>query len=149
MQLTQRRQQDYWSPLSRMRDQLNRMFDYPAMAADDFFEGWSPSVDLREEKDAVLVRAEMPGLKKEDIDVSLHENNLVISGEKKCDEERKSDGGGAYRSECYYGRFFRSVALPYAVDAKKVKANYRDGVLTIELPRSEQSKPRQIEVNVQ
>jgi HSP20 family protein len=138
---------EYRSPLNRVRDQLNRLFDYPAFQADDFFEGWSPSIDLHEGTDSLTVRAEMPGLKKEDIDVSLHENSLVISGEKKC-EDNHTDGG-AYRSECYYGKFQRSVSLPFAVDAKKIKANYRDGVLCIEVPKSEHAKPKQIKVDVE
>lgn len=146
MQMT-RRQQDYWSPLTRMRDQINRLFEYPTLPVEDFFEGWSPAVELREEKDSLKVKAEMPGLKKEDIDVSLQENNLVISGEKKCEDENRSDG--SYRTECYYGRFFRSISLPYPVDARKVKANYKDGVLTLDLPKSEHAKPKQIEVTVQ
>jgi HSP20 family protein len=147
MQLTRMQRPDYWTPLSRIRDQLNRVFDYPAFQADDFFEGWSPAIDIHEDKDSLKVRAEMPGLKKEDIDVSLHENNLVISGEKKCEEERKDEGMS--RSECFYGKFHRSVALPFAVDPKKVKANYKEGVLTIELPKSEHAKPKQIKVSVQ
>jgi HSP20 family protein len=147
MQLTRMQRPDYWSPLTRVRDQLNRFFDYPAFQSEDFFEGWSPAIDLHEGKDSLRVRAEMPGLKKEEIDVSLHENTLVISGEKKCENEQKDEG--TYRSECYYGRFHRSVSLPFGVDPKKVKANYKDGVLTIDLPKSEHAKPKQIEVNVQ
>jgi HSP20 family protein len=146
MQLT-RRQPEYWSPLSRMRDQLNRLFEYPSFPAEDLFEGWSPSVDLWEDKDLVKARVEMPGLKKEDIDVSLQDNSLIISAEKKCEDEHKGEGG--LRSECYYGRFYRSISLPHAVDAKKVKASYRDGVLNLELPKSEEAKRKQIEVNVE
>jgi HSP20 family protein len=145
MQLTRsRRQQDYFYPLQRMRDQLNRLFDFPDLAGEDLLSGWAPSVDLQEGKDELTVRAELPGMKKEDIDVSLEENHLLISGEKKCESEEKE--GGAYRSECFYGRFHRAIALPYAVDQQKIKAAYKDGVLTVRLPKSEHAKPKQIQV---
>ena len=143
MQLT--RSQQYWSPLTRLRNELNRVWGYPEFEG-DFFESWSPSVDIHEEKDIVTVKAEMPGLKKEDIDVSLHENQLILSGEKKGEGERKENG--MRRSECFYGRFHRSITLPYAVDSSKIQANYRDGVLTITLPKSEHAKPKRIDVKV-
>ena len=85
-------------------------------------------------------------MKKEDIDVSIHENTLVISGERKCEEESKE--GEIYRCERYYGKFHRSIGLPFAVDATKVQANYRDGVLTITVPKSEKAKSKRIEVKV-
>jgi HSP20 family protein len=146
MQLTRRQRQDYWSPLNRLRDQLNRVFDYPEMESSDFFEGWNPAVDIHEGKDTLTVKAELPGLKKEDIDVSLHENNLIISGERKRQEEFKE--GDWCRSERFYGKFYRSLPLPYAVDAGKIEAHYRDGVLNVSLPKSEHAKPKQIEVKV-
>jgi HSP20 family protein len=85
-------------------------------------------------------------MKKENIDVSIHENNLVLSGERKCEEESKE--GEFYRCERYYGRFHRSIALPFAVDPSKVQATYRDGILRVTLPKSEAAKPKQIEVKV-
>ena len=144
MQLT--RSQQYWSPLRRLRNELDRMWGSPEFEGTDFFEGWSPAVDINEDKDVVTVKAEMPGLKKEDIDVSLHENQLILSGEKKCEGQRSDNGMS--RSECYYGRFYRSIVLPYAVDAGKIQANYRDGVLTVTLPKSEHAKPKRIDVKV-
>jgi len=130
-----------------MRDHLNRFFEYPSFPSEDLFEGWSPSVDLWEDNDSLKARVEMPGSKKEDIDVSLEDNNLIVSAEKKCEGENKGQSG--LRSECYYGRFYRSISLPYAVDAEKVKAHYRDGVLNLELPKSEEAKRKQIEVKVE
>jgi len=146
MNLTKIRRRDDWTPLARLRDRLDQLFEYPTWEQTPFFEGWSPTVDIREDKDKLFVEAELPGMKKEDIDLSVHENSLVLSGERKTEEESKE--GETYRSERYYGRFFRSIPLPYAVDAGKVEATYRDGVLRVTLPKSESAKPKQIEVKV-
>ncbi len=135
-----------WSPLTRLRDQLDRMFDEPDFAVSDLFTGWNPAVDIFEDKDKLTVKAELPGFKREDIDVSLHENSLILAGERKHEEEHK--GGQFHRSERFYGRFQRSVPLPFAVDADKIDAWYREGILTITLPKSEKSKAKQIEVAV-
>src|SRR6185437_8078466 len=104
-------------------------------------------VDVLEGKDKITVNAEVPGFRREDLDVSVHENNLIISGERKADEERKD--GEFHRSERFYGRFHRSISLPFSVDNSKIEARYRDGVLTVTLPKSEQAKARQIEVKVE
>jgi HSP20 family protein len=146
MQLTRRQRPEYWSPLTRLQDELNRFFTYPDLGETEFFGNWLPAVDIREDKDKLVVKAEIPGMKKEDINVSVHENTLVLSGEKKCEEEEKN--GETYRSERCYGRFQRSIALPWSVDTGKIDAQYRDGVLTVMLPKSEQAKPKQIDVKV-
>jgi HSP20 family protein len=120
------------------------MFE-PDFAFSDLWNGgWLPAVDVLESKDKLTVNAELPGFKREDLDVSVHENNLVISGERKADEERQD--AEFYRSERFHGRFQRSIALPYSVDMGKIEARYRDGVLTIMLPKSEHAKAKQIEV---
>jgi HSP20 family protein len=148
MQLTRsRRNNDYFYPLHRMRDQLNRLFDVSDVGGEDLMAGWAPALDIQEKKDELIVRAEVPGMKKEDINVSLDDNQLVISGEKRCDTELNDAGG--YRSECFYGRFHRSIPLPFAVNQKKIKAGYKDGVLTVHLPKSDEAKPRQIQVEVE
>jgi len=85
-------------------------------------------------------------MKKEDIDISLHEGNLIISGERKS--ESHDGNGDASRSERYFGRFQRALALPKPVDPNKVTATYKDGVLTVKLPKTEESKPKQINVKV-
>jgi len=135
--------------LSRLRDEMDRLFtgsltEFPR--AGQFFNQWAPSLDLYEDKDNVFVKAEVPGMKKEDIDVSLHDNALTISGERKF--EQKQEDAENYRSERFFGRFSRSVTLPVAVDGNKVTASYKDGILTISLPKSETAKPKQIEVSV-
>lgn len=146
MQLTRRQRPEYWSPLTRLHDELNRLFSYPDLAESDFFGSWLPAVDIREDQDKLVIKAELPGMKKEDIHVSVHENTLVLSGEKKCEEEGKK--GDSYRSERCYGRFQRSITLPWSVETGKIDASYRDGVLTVMLPKSEQAKPKQIDVKV-
>ncbi len=132
-------------PLSRLRDQLDQMFGEPDFSLADLWGGtWTPPVDVLEGKDKLTVKAELPGFKREELDVSLHENNLIISGERKSEEERKE--GEFYRSERFYGKFHRSIALPFTVNSDNVEATYRDGVLTITLPKSEQAKAKQIQV---
>lgn len=132
--------------LNRIRQEINRFFEDPfaEVAPTSFFEGWEPSVDIYEDKDKITVRAELPGMKKEDISVCLDGDTLTISGERKHEEDRKE--GEIYRSERFFGRFQRSITLPHPVDAKKIEANYKDGVLNITLPKSEEAKARQIEI---
>jgi len=137
----------YEMPLSRLRDQLSQIFEQPEFALTDLLGGgWTPVIDVLEDKDKLIVKAEVPGFKREDLDVSVHENNLLISGERKSEEERKN--GEFYRSERFYGRFHRVISLPYAVEADKIQAQYRDGVLNITLPKAEHAKAKQIEVTV-
>ena len=141
-----------WSPLeqlTRLHDEMDRLFAAPfseLQRGGQFFNQWAPALDLYEDKDHVYVKAEVPGMKKEDIDVSLHDNALTITGERKL--ERQNEEAENYRSERFFGRFTRSVTLPVPVESDKVKANYKDGILTITLPKSEKAKPKQIEVSV-
>ena len=131
--------------LTDLRDEIDRFFEAPIARTSEFL-GWAPAFDVYEEKDNFVVKAELPGMKKEDINVSLHDGDLIISGERKS--ETKSEGTEVYRAERYFGKFQRSVTLPAAVAAAKVKAEYRDGVLTVTLPKAEEAKPKQIEVSV-
>jgi HSP20 family protein len=135
--------------LSTLRSEINRLFEEPfggLTRASEFFDLWSPALDVYEDKDNIIVKAELPGLKKEEIDISIHEGSLHVSGERKQETEQKNTE--TYRTERFYGRFHRSLSLPKAVDAAKVEASYKDGVLTVTLPKSEEAKPRQIQVNV-
>lgn len=141
-----------WTPFDRLtslRDDLNRLFDFsvPVLARDSgLFSGWNPALDVHQDKDHVFVKCELPGLKKEEIDISLHDGTLSISGERKRETEAKD--GESFRSERYFGKFHRSIALPTAVDSRAVKAVYQDGILTVTLPKSEEAKPKQIAVSV-
>jgi HSP20 family protein len=129
--------------LLNLQDEFDRLFDSPW---NDFARTWVPPLDVREDKNCFTVRAELPGMNREDIDVSLHDGALVITGERKG--ELKEEGVEIHRQERYYGRFQRAITLAAPVAADKVKANYKDGVLTITLPKTEEAKPKQIDVNV-
>lgn len=140
-----------WSPfdrLSTLRDEMNRLFDtsFPGAGFGDttLFSGWSPALDVMQTSDAVTVKVELPGMKKEDIEISLEKGVLSISGERR--HEEKLEEGESFRSERYFGRFHRSVAIPTAVEVEKVKASYTDGILTVTLPKAEEARPKQIEV---
>ena len=145
MRLTRRPRYDM--PLSRLRDQLSQIFEQPEFALTDLLGGgWTPVIDVLEDKDKLTVKAEVPGFKREDLEVSVHENSLILSGERKSEEERKD--GEFFRSERFYGRFHRTIPLPYAVETDKIQAQYRDGVLNVTLPKAEHAKAKQIEVTV-
>ena len=133
--------------LSVLRDEVNRLFDFSWPSRDSgLFSGWSPTLDVFDDKDHLVVQVELPGMKKEEIDIAMHEGVLTVSGERKTEGERKE--GEMFRSERYFGKFQRSVTLPVAVDAKKVKATYKEGILTIDLPKAEEAKPKQIAISV-
>ena len=135
--------------LFSLRDELDRLFESPfndLARTTNLLSGWSPAVDLYEDKDDFIVRAELPGMKKEDIEISLHEGALTISGERKSEE--KFEDGEVHRTERFFGKFHRSFTLPKAVDGDKVKAAYKDGILTVTLPKTEEAKPKHIEVSV-
>ncbi|MHA3772027.1 Hsp20/alpha crystallin family protein [Verrucomicrobiota bacterium sgz303538] len=139
-----------WTPFDRLaslRDEMDRLFDFSFPSRDTgLVSGWSPALDLFDDKDALVVSVELPGMKKEDINISLHEGVLSISGERRHEREKKE--GEAFRSERYFGKFQRSISLPTQVKADGVKASYKDGILTVQLPKAEEAKPKHIEVNV-
>jgi HSP20 family protein len=137
-----------WPTLGRLtdlRDEIDRFFESPLARTSEFL-GWTPAFDVYEEKDNYVVKAELPGMKREEINVSIQGGELVISGERKG--ESKEQGTEVYRAERYFGKFQRSVSLPTTLSAKDVRADYKDGVLTVTLPKSEEAKPKQIEVKI-
>ena len=135
--------------LTDLRDEIDRLFETPLAElarGSRLLSGWTPAVDLYEDKENVYVKAELPGMKKEEIEVTLHEGTLSVSGERKVENQVKN--AELYRAERFFGRFQRTVTLPSAVATDKVKAQYLDGILTITLPKTEAAKPKQIDVNV-
>jgi len=135
--------------LSSLRDELDRLFESPWIElarTSQLLSGWTPALDVHEDRDNFVVQAELPGMKREEIDVSLHDGALSLSGERKT--EKKYEEAEVYRTERFFGKFQRTVTLPAPVAADKVKAQYKDGVLTITLPKTEEAKPKQIDVNV-
>jgi len=139
-----------WSPLDRLasiRDEMDRLFDFTWPTRDSgLFSGWSPALDVHDEKDNLVVQVELPGMKKDEIDISLHDGVLTVSGERKSEREQKE--GETFRSERFFGKFQRSVTLPAQVDGDKVQATYKDGILIVSLPKAEAAKPKQIAVGV-
>ncbi len=135
--------------LSNLRDEIERLFTAPLAElahSSQLLSGWTPAFDIYEDKDNVVVKAELPGMKREEIGVSLHDGSLSISGERKS--ENKYEGAEVYRAERFFGKFQRTVTLPTAVASDKVKAQYQDGILTVTLPKTEEAKPKHIDVNV-
>jgi len=126
-------------------DRLNRMFsDFRTEA---FNQAWVPAVDIYEsETHEVVIKAELPDVKKEDIGVTVENNVLTLTGERKQEESVKQEQ--FQRVERRFGSFSRSFTLPATVDASQIAASYKDGVLTVRLPRREEAKPKQITVNV-
>ena len=135
--------------LTDLRDEIDRLFESPLTEwarASNLLSGWSPALDIYEDKDNLFVKVELPGMKREEIDVSIHEGSLSISGERKS--EQTHEDADVYRAERFFGRFQRTVTLPTPLAADKVKAQYKDGILTITLPKTEEAKPKHIDVNV-
>lgn len=132
-----------------LRDELERLFGNPLAELtrnSPFLSVWNPAIDLYENADSVTVQVELPGMKKEEIDVSLHDGVLSISGERKS--EKNHEDAQTHRSERFVGAFQRSITLPSGVKADQTKAEYKDGILTITLPKAEEAKRKQIEVKV-
>ena len=138
-----------WSPVRDLAavevDRLHRMFELAFGEEPLARAAWVPAVDIVEtaNKDLV-VKAELPEMKREDIKVSFENNVLTIEGERKFEKDAR--GEQYHRIERGYGAFRRSFTLPNTVDASRIEASYQDGLLTVRLPRREESKPRQIEV---
>jgi HSP20 family protein len=141
------------SPLVALRSEMDRLFDTflrePLGAIDWPLVGqgrWSPTIDVAETDEEVTVRAELPGMDPQDLDVSISGNQLVVSGEKKESSEDK--GKDYYHSESRYGSFRRAVRLPEGIDAEHVDAQYAHGVLTLHLKKTPSAVPKRIEVKV-
>ena len=133
--------------LGRLLDEAFR--GWPLTTEDDgsLVGQWSPLVDVVEDKDAVRITAELPGIKPEDVKISVENNRLTIRGEKRQSSEEKTDQ--AHRYERFYGVFERAFTVPSTVDAEHIKATYDLGVLTVRLPKLERAKPRQIQVSIE
>ncbi|HYV05236.1 MAG TPA: Hsp20/alpha crystallin family protein [Blastocatellia bacterium] len=129
-------------PFNRFLEGLNSPFAEEAFP----LTRWAPACDIYETPKEVVVKAELPGLKKEDVNVSIENNLLTIYGERKFEEETKKDN--YHRVERTYGEFMRSFTLPTFVDFDKINAEFKDGILMLTLPKREEAKPKQIEVKI-
>jgi HSP20 family protein len=142
---------DIWSPfdrLSALRQEMERLWDL-----NSGFRGggtpavWSPALDLFDMEDKLVANVELPGLSKGEIDISYQEGVLTISGERKP-EFAEGKQPETFRSERCTGKFQRSLTLPVPIQSDRIHATYKNGVLTIDLPKSEEAKPRKVEVSV-
>ena len=140
-----------WDPfrdLNLLQDRMNRLFDDAGRGwrADEpaATTSWSPAVDIFETEGEIVVKAELPGMERKDITLHLENNVLSLRGERKFEKETKDEN--YHRIERSYGAFSRSFAIPATVDEEKIRAEYKDGVLNIVLPKKEQARPKQIKI---
>ena len=145
-----------WNPISEFEDMMNRynrMFGLARTNGEqegkDLFSrsDWAPAVDIKETPEAFMVEAELPGMSKDDVKVTVHDGVLTIQGERKSEEETKDKK--LHRIERFYGSFMRRFTLPDNVDENSVTANFKDGLLTLTIQKAEPKEPKAIEVEVQ
>jgi len=147
-----------WEPfrdLAGLQDRMNRLFDESfrgltrgGAAEEDWALGgtWAPAVDIYEQEGHIVLKAELPGIDPKDVDIRLENNVLTLRGERKVDNDVQRDS--YHRVERAYGSFTRSFTLPSVVDQEHIKADYKDGVLKVTLPKREEAKPKQISISV-
>jgi HSP20 family protein len=140
-----------WEPLREfgtLQNEMNRLFntvfDSPAPGNGGTLRRWLPPMDLVETEDHFVLRADLPGMTEDDINIEFEDGTLTVSGERKAEHETKNEG--YYRVERAFGSFSRSLTLPKGIDAEAVTANFDRGVLEIRVPKPEERKPRRIEI---
>lgn len=143
-----------WNPFQEFEDLLERYSESggrklrQAGNSEMTIADWAPSVDIDEEEDKYVIKADLPGVDKKDIQVNLENGVLSIRGEKNVEKESGEKGSKRHRTERFHGSFARSFNLPTEVKADKVEASYRDGVLNLVIPKAEEAKPRAIDIKV-
>ncbi len=142
-----------WSPardLLKIQDEMNRMvdrfFNPDEFFGSEFSAGWLPSMDVMETKDSFKLTLELPGMKKDDVRITYKDDTLIVEGERKQEEESKDVN--YHRVERRYGKFLRSFHIPTQVKSDQIEARFKDGVLTIEVPKTEEVKAKEIPVKV-
>lgn len=135
-----------WRPTSLFSSTLENLFDdyFPSVSSMFGDERMSPDIEIKETDEKLIVRAELPGMTRDDISVELNDSILTLSGEKKIEKTEEKEK--FHRTEISYGSFRRSFQVPMEVDAENIDANFKDGILTIDIPKVETSKPQKIEV---
>lgn len=138
---------DPFRELRGLQDDMTRLFAgmAPLSSEDSVFGAWQPKVDIFEDQDVLVIEADMPGVKREDLDLTIENNVITLSGERKMEERKEREN--YHRVERSYGSFTRSFTLPRTVDTEKIKAEFKDGVLTVSLPKREETKARKIDVS--
>jgi HSP20 family protein len=135
--------------LRTIQEQMNRLLDlaWNRETGEELKDGiWQPPVDIYEDANTVTIKAELPDVEQKDVEVKIEDNTLILRGERKLDQSVRKEN--YHRIERYYGSFQRSFALPQTIDQKKVKASCDKGVLTIILPKKEETRPKQIHVEI-
>lgn len=136
--------------LRTMQDQMNRLLNLSwnhDLPSEDISEGlWQPAVDIYETADSIIIKAELPDVDQKDIEVRIEDATLILKGERKHEDEVKKEN--YHRIERYFGSFQRSFSLPTTIDQEKVTASCEKGVLTISLPKKEETRPKQIKIQV-
>lgn len=138
-----------WRNLDNLRNEMDRIYDRYYRSGEEDAENICdcyPMVDIKETKDEFIVNAELPGVSKQDIKINFTDDSLVIEGEKK--EEEKDEKNTYHRVERSYGKFYRSFSFPGKVASDKIKAAYKDGILSVSLPKKEEMKPKEISISV-
>jgi HSP20 family protein len=137
-----------WEPareVDSLQSEVNRVFDaFFGTAGGTRSRRWVPAMDLVETEDHLVLRADLPGLSREDVELEIKDGVLTVSGERRADHEEKSEG--YYRVERAFGRFSRSLTLPDGIDADSVAAEFDDGVLEVRIPKPEQRKPHRVAI---
>jgi HSP20 family protein len=139
---------DTYAGFSGLQEQVNRLFEgsFPRRADNSALTTWAPAVDIYETENELVVKADLPDVNEKDIDVRVENNTLTVRGERKFQE--KTDKDNFLRVERTYGAFSRSFSLPNTVNNEAIQADYKNGVLTVTLPKRAESKPKQVKVNV-
>ena len=138
-----------WDPFHDMQTEMNRQFDnWTGRPASTGLGDrmWLPAVDVQETKDDIVLSFDIPGVSEKDVQVTMIGDLLTVKGERRFD--RESTENSVHRVERLYGKFERSVQLPFAVQGDKIKATYREGVLTVKLPKADELKPREIKIDL-
>lgn len=140
-----------WEPfhnLSTLQNQVNRLFEtnFPAHSDNSALTTWAPAVDIYETENELVIKADLPEITEKELDIRVENNMLTIRGERKFEEKVKEEN--YLRIERTYGSFSRSFSLPNTVNTEAIKAEYKNGVLTVELPKRAESKPKQVKINV-
>jgi HSP20 family protein len=134
--------------LSNLQEQVNQLFEsaVPTRSENSALTSWAPAVDIYETENELVLKADVPDVNEKDIDIRVENNTLTVRGQRNFSQEVKEDN--YLRIERTYGSFSRSFGLPSSVNTEAIKADYKNGVLTVEMPKRAESKPKQVKINV-
>lgn len=137
-----------WRESAVFPDHFNRLFDvsnFPVVFGNEGLRNWKPAVDIYDNDEKICIKAELPGVDKKDINVDVKDGVLTLTGERSYEKDVKEES--YHRKERAFGKFHRSFTLPEGLDPEKIGADYKDGILRIEIPKAEEKKPKKIEIH--